>query len=333
MKGITHFTVGVGLASFFPESIHAAAAGNPAYFLLGGFFGLLPDTLDFKFFRFFYRSHICVVPDPLNPLPSQIAGAVAYAIDSAASMLKPVRIKLETIRLASDLWQRYTVRFDVSKHKVIVVYGPAVDTGGNIVSEKPVRMSRNGPVAIEDPKWQKSGESRFNVSVKIEYQPDIQVDIFDGPLLEMSPDAGGKIAVGFIPWHRLWTHSYVAALLPAGVVAAVFNPTAGVIAFGAIAAHTAVDQLGFMGSSLWYPIRRKRIPGAGKLHGSAPFANFAVIWLCCLLVFWNLAYETYGPSHIFSLPKLLFWGLAVPLGAVMFLNKSMHRLERFFRSR
>ncbi len=331
MKGITHFTVGVAVASFFPESINAAVAGNPLYFLLGGFFGLLPDTVDFKFWRFFYRHDICVVPDPSNPSPGDIAEALAYAVDRAASSGKPVRIKLETIRLASDLWQQYTIRFDVKKRKVVVTYGPAVDTGGNIVTETPARMSRNGPVAIEDRKWRKSGESHFRDSVRIEYQPEISVDIFDGPLFEMCPDAGGKVAVGFIPWHRYWSHSFVVAFLLAGVVAAVFNLTAAIISFGAIAAHIVVDQLGFMGSSLWFPIHKKRIPGAAKLHAAAPIANFAVVWLCCLLIFWNLAYERFGAANVFSLPKLFFRGIVAPFGAVILFNKSIQWLERFAR--
>ncbi len=333
MKGITHFTVGVAVASFFPESIYAATAGNPVYFLLGGFFGILPDTLDFKFFRFFYRHHICVVPDPSNPSPAEIADALAYAIDSAAFSGKPVRIKLETVRLASDLWQRYTVRFDVKRRMVVVTYGPAVDTGGNVVSKTPARMSRKGPVAIEDSKWPERAESPLRASVKIEYQPDITIDIFDGPLFEMCPDAGGKVAVGFIPWHRRWTHSALAALMSAGIVAAVFTPVAGIISFGAIAAHIVVDQLGFMGSSLWYPIRKKRIPGAAKLHASEPLANFAVIWMCCLLIFWNLFYERFGPIHVFNLPRLLFWGLVVPFGAAGIYDRALCRLRVFNRTK
>ena len=48
MKGIAHFISGVAAASFFPWSVQAAVEGNPMYFILGGAFGILPDTLDFK---------------------------------------------------------------------------------------------------------------------------------------------------------------------------------------------------------------------------------------------------------------------------------------------
>ena len=58
MKGIAHFTAGVAAASFFPGAVAAAVDGNPLYFVLGGVCGLLPDTLDFKFGRFFYRHQV-----------------------------------------------------------------------------------------------------------------------------------------------------------------------------------------------------------------------------------------------------------------------------------
>ena len=52
MKGITHFTIGVAAASCVPVAVETAASGNPLYFILGGIFGLLPDTIDFKLYRY-----------------------------------------------------------------------------------------------------------------------------------------------------------------------------------------------------------------------------------------------------------------------------------------
>ena len=83
MKGITHFAVGVATASCFPVAVAAGAAGNPLYFLLGCICGLLPDTLDFKCSRFFYRCDMIVTPDPLRPDPGMIAAAVALAAERA----------------------------------------------------------------------------------------------------------------------------------------------------------------------------------------------------------------------------------------------------------
>ena len=53
MKGIAHFVTGVALATFFPEVVQAGAQGSLP--MLGGIAGILPDTLDFKFARYFDR--------------------------------------------------------------------------------------------------------------------------------------------------------------------------------------------------------------------------------------------------------------------------------------
>jgi len=64
MKGITHFAVGRCRGFLFPRSRARGAEGNPLYFVLGGVFGLLPDTLDFRFGRFLCRHDVEVAPDP-----------------------------------------------------------------------------------------------------------------------------------------------------------------------------------------------------------------------------------------------------------------------------
>ena len=64
MKGLTHFMTGVAAASCFPAAVEAGSRGNPLYFILGGVFGILPDTIDFKFLRFFQRRDIEITPDP-----------------------------------------------------------------------------------------------------------------------------------------------------------------------------------------------------------------------------------------------------------------------------
>ena len=62
MKGIAHFAVGVAVATFVPDVV--AAAGRDLAFgpLVGGLAGLLPDTLDFKLFRFLERRDVEIDP-------------------------------------------------------------------------------------------------------------------------------------------------------------------------------------------------------------------------------------------------------------------------------
>ncbi len=81
MKGIVHFVAGVAVASCFPFAVEAGANGNPLYFVLGGCFGLLPDTIDFKFSKFFYKHNIEIAPDPNNLDAEIIADAIATAVN------------------------------------------------------------------------------------------------------------------------------------------------------------------------------------------------------------------------------------------------------------
>jgi hypothetical protein len=65
MKGIAHFISGVAIATFFPEVVRQAADGSLLP-VLGGVAGILPDTLDFKFVRYFERYDLEIDPGP-NP--------------------------------------------------------------------------------------------------------------------------------------------------------------------------------------------------------------------------------------------------------------------------
>ena len=308
MKGIVHFAVGVTVASCFPEVVRAGANGNPLYFILGGIFGILPDTIDFKFCRFFYRHDIEVTPDPNKPDPQVIADAVALAVNRAYETRKPVKIKLDTIRLGADLWRQYSVKFDVPRQRVVVTCGPAVDTGRLPVLDYP----------------RKKAFSPLLCGVKLDYRATTIVDIFDGPVFDMMPTGDGRVTPRFIPWHRKWSHSFPAGLLLAVITSIIWRPLAGVVALSAHTAHILVDQLGFMGSSLFFPFRTGRIEGLKLTHSDESVPNFVAVWFSCLLVFWNLYRALPWEIHHFNVIKLVLYGAIVP--AVIFL--AFRRLEK-----
>ncbi|GAH71620.1 unnamed protein product, partial [marine sediment metagenome] len=52
MKGLTHFTVGAAVATCFPQAVDMALNNYSVILALGGVFGILPDTLDFKLAMF-----------------------------------------------------------------------------------------------------------------------------------------------------------------------------------------------------------------------------------------------------------------------------------------
>ena len=96
MKGISHFLAGVAAATFVPGVVASAAQGS-YLIVLGGFFGLLPDTLDFKFARYF-EHHVNIDPDPGNLDPQVIATAVAAEIDRAAATNRSTGCSCTTFR-------------------------------------------------------------------------------------------------------------------------------------------------------------------------------------------------------------------------------------------
>ena len=52
MKGLTHFMVGAASATFFREAVYWAEHDCNWILVLGGIFGIMADTIDFKGYRF-----------------------------------------------------------------------------------------------------------------------------------------------------------------------------------------------------------------------------------------------------------------------------------------
>jgi hypothetical protein len=313
MKGISHFAAGVAVASCFPEAVRQGAAGNPLYFILGGVFGILPDTLDFKFYRFLRKHDMEVIPDPLRPDPKLIAEAVALAVNRARVDGRPVNLKLDTIRLAADQWQSYEVTLDPAKKEVRVRLGPVVDTGGN-----PVAGKRGGK--------DKGVSAPLLCDVKVEYTATTKVDILDGPTFRMTPLADRRVLAEFIPWHREWSHSFVTALAPALLCGFLFRDLlAGLIVFGALAAHILADQLGFLGSNLFFPFTRRRKEGLKLVHSDRSAPNLATVWLSCLVIFWNL-YRVAPLRPHYNILQFAVFGALLPAAAFLLLRRCLNRL-------
>ncbi len=307
MKGIAHFAVGVAAASCFPGAVTAAEGSNPLYFILGGVFGLLPDTIDFKFYRFFYRHDVEVTPDPLDPSPQLIADAIAEAVESASKTGKRFRIKLNTVRQGADLWQRYTVRFDLQAKRVEVEIGPKVDTGGTPVEAAPAKP--------------RLGSTPLSATVDLDYLAATDIDIFEGPIFQMAPAKDGTVVPQFIPWHRQWSHSILVGLMLAVPVWLLWDRLAAFVVIAAYTAHVALDQLGHMGSSLFWPLTLRRTPGLKLQHSGEAFPNLAAVWLSCLLIFWNLAHHAAITYVDISTNALILWGAIVPFAAMHFGRK------------
>lgn len=299
MKGIAHLISGVTAASFCPWAIESALNGNPAFFILGAVAGLLPDTIDFKFYRFFYPHDVCIGLDPERLDPRPVAEALAAAVTAAATG-RPVCVKLETLKLSADNWRQYRLRIDAEAGEVRVQVGPVVSTGQ--MPQSDVR-TENRPVAA----------ARFSAPVKQTYEPVYTVDILDGPSFLFARKDTGEVEIEFLPWHRNWSHSFTVGLLLAGV-AALWSWQAGVVVLAAYAIHILEDQLGYMGSNLFFPFSRNRTPGLKLMHSGDALSNFTCVWLCCLTLFWNLYTAIAEPLYQVGFIRFLLYALIIPFG-------------------
>jgi hypothetical protein len=296
MKGVTHYIAGIAAASCLPAVVAAAADGNPLYFMLAGLTGLLPDTLDFKCYRYFYPCRDEVIPDSRAPDAQGIADALARAVaraqaDGAASL------RLSTVRLSGDRWLPYRVTFAPARREVTVTFEQPDD-------DDPTAF----PLAFRC----REATAPLPCDILLEGDAATRVDILDGPIWAFRRSPGQGVHAAFIPWHRQWTHSFVCVALIAAL-ALLANGTAACVVLLAGGLHILMDQLGHMGSAIWWPFCKPRIPGLQLAHASDSWPNLAAIWLALLLLFWNLARLTPDTALYLNPIRLFVWAGFVPL--------------------
>ncbi len=309
MKGITHFASGLALATSFRPVVEAAAAGS-CLPVLGAVAALLPDTLDFRFARLLERCEDEVAPDPTSPDPADIAGHIVASMCAAYHGGCSRKILLHTIPLGGDRWQSYVVSL-AEEGEVAVRLGPVVDSGrqpwpGAYREEREVRI-------------------RLAFPLRLTYGSEVRVEAFLGPSLRFDRQEG-CLEVHFLPWHRRWSHSLLLVLLFGAGVGALWGRWAGVVFAGGYAVHILQDQLGYLGSNLFWPLTRHRIPGLGLLHSADPLPNALVVWTSLALVLLNL--NRFSPASV--LPS----GFLAAAWAVPFLLLGWWALRRCcFRKR
>ncbi len=322
MKGISHFVTGVALATFFPEIVTRAELGSLLP-VLGGIGGILPDTLDFKFARYFERYDLEIDPGP-DVDPEAVADEIVAAMRRAYEMERSQNIMSHTIRLGPDLWREYAIRFDPEAGEVVVRVGPLVNTG-------------QVPYAGTEPEGAIEARRKVGVPLVHTYSSEYKVNIFSGPSFRFERE-NDKLYVHFLDWHRRWSHSLTLALvagLAVGLLLAIFfqGSTAlwgGIAAGLGFAGHVLEDQTGHMGSNLLWPFTKKRVPGLGLLHSGDAIPNFLTVWTSLALILFNLDRFSASP-HLPALPYL-FFALGVPwlvLGGIYVARQMRVEFPRF----
>lgn len=318
MKGIAHFITGVALATFFPEVVQSGAQGSLLP-MLGGIAGILPDTLDFKFARYFEDYSAEIDPGP-DPDPEAIADGLANAMRKAYEDGKPQNVMVHTIRLGADLWREYAIRFDPEQGEVVVRIGPLVNTG-------------QVPLPGSEPEGAAEARRKLGVPLVHTYSSEYKVNIFSGPSFRFERE-GDQLYVHFLDWHRRWSHSLTLAVvvgLAVVILVGLFagwnvGLWAGLVAGLGFAGHVLEDQLGYMGSNLLWPFTKKRVPGAKLIHSGDAIPNFLTVWISVAVILFNLDRFSAQPM----LDPWWFLGLAVALpgvtlGAAYFAQKARPR--------
>lgn len=309
MKGLTHFMSGVALSTFLQAPVSMCWEERSFILVLGGLFGIMPDTLDFKVGQFFSKVDIEVDCDPNEPDPQKMAEQIGMAMDKAYETGKLVKCQLYPMRLGVDLWRQYVIKFDGEANEVVVIINEIVTT-----SQK--------PYAGTAPKENRIGKYRVKCKMLETHGRPSVVDIMSGPQYGFKK-VGDRVEVEFLPWHRTWSHSYVLGFilaLPVWLIASLVTSWSigwlyGLVAFLGFAIHITEDLTGHMGGSLLWPFLKERTNGLCLFKASNPHANFSIDYASLCIIVWNI--NRLGPPHrVFHIPApfYFFATLIIPLG-------------------
>ncbi|MEF8874152.1 MAG: metal-dependent hydrolase [Candidatus Thermoplasmatota archaeon] len=312
MKGITHFLVGVAVASFFPLAIEATMIEGAWFLVLGGIFGILPDTLDFRFARYLEEHDYEICPEEGELDPKKITDTLIRAIDQAYREKRTIKVKLHSLKVGSDSWRQYSVTFDTDEKAITTEIGP-------IVSTSQVPYPDTAPTGDD-----KSYTGHYDSDLLHTYEDETNVDIFSGPDFAFVPE-DDRVRADFIPWHRQWAHSFTLAFLlgPIGLLLFGWNAyglTASMIIIAAFSAHVIVDQLGVLGSNLFYPFTSKRTEGFAIFHSSETIPNVFTNYTSAVVVLWNL--NMFSLEPVFEMNPIFYFVLYLflPLALVYSIN-------------
>lgn len=96
------------------------------------------------------------------------------------------------------------------------------------------------------------------------------------------------MSIEFLPWHRAWSHSLLLGIALGVLLAVLMDARAGFVAGLGFCVHVLEDQLGHMGSNLFWPLTRERSSGLKLLHSGDTLPNMATVWLSLTLLLLNL---------------------------------------------
>ena len=320
---------GVAVSSFFGGAVEMAEYQKSWIMVLGGMYGIMADTLDFKFYAFFSGEDYEIDPDPLHPDAPKMAEQIGKAIEQAYDENRMVKIRCHTVRLGADLWRQYVIRFDPVKGEVVVVINPIVT------------MSQI-PYFGTEPKENRVGKHKLRVPLIESHGRPTVVDILNGPEIGFRR-VGDSVQVEFIPFHRTWTHSFFVGFLAASVAWLIASWCAGwnigwyygLLALAAYWSHLICDLTGYMGASFFWPFWKKRTAGLKLFKSQNPNSNFIFNYCCVMITVFNLNRFTFvnmDPAlgnYITASPlKYFLCTIIIPIGIFLLLGRIFGKKEK-----
>ena len=325
MKGLTHFTVGAAVATCFPQAVDMALNNYSVILALGGVFGILPDTLDFKLAMFLEENDYIIDPatseylrdsKDMNTIdPQKVADKMAEAINNAWNTGTLIKLQLHTVQMGGDIWRHYEVSYDTVNNEVVVEIGPVVT-----MSQIPTEF----PGIPRDFKERATAKTECNI-LQTQSRAS-KIDIFNGPSFGFEKKENG-VEIIFLPWHRQWSHSpfmgvafgLLGWLIMSGVTGSLHSGAIyGLIIALGFLSHITFDLTGFMGANLLWPFRKRRTEGLHFLKASNPVANFLMVYASGLLIIWNLNY--FSPKPLFDLFWMEYFGFFLVLPAALLIT-------------
>ena len=281
MKRSAHFAIGIAAAASVPAAVQAGANGNPACFVLGGVFGVLPGLLDDLAAACAGHPDMSIYPDPLRFDPRMAADGVALAVARAAETGRPIRLLLGRVRVSRKEWRAYEVVFDLAERLVRVSAGSIAD------------------------------DALLPCAVRVTDGIRVRVDASGDRLVVLVPEPDGRVRIQIGRAKSPWSHSLLVGLPAAACAAWMWGPWAGLIATAAWSLHIAADLVEGGVCSVWHPFGKARpVVRRPERPGLSP----AAVWGAAVWVFGCLTHSlpVITPIHPF---RLVFLGFAAPLAA------------------
>ncbi len=275
MRSSTHLLTGLATVACIPGIAADTAHGELLPMLSAALGSVLPDFIDFAICRCISRPDVTIAPDPLNINPGETVQAVSEAID-LTKRRKSVTLSFNPLPIDHNRWRSYQICFERIPARVKLRFGSILNNEGCVIAE------------ADMPRWKSAG---IYAPVRLDSTQETTISGSSGASMEIYRDRNNRLRGKFYPWRRNWSHG-LPLWTVISLVAGIFAPRPAFCFFIAALMHIIIDQGGQMGSALFAPLHKTRIPGWRMWSYGSKAANSTA----CLLALSVLMIRFTGPT-------------------------------------